>query len=99
MNVGERKWESGGKAVYMFGAEEINFFRPSGALSSSGLRTHGLRRGLRSCAAPRLWFSNSVQHFANPSWLVVLELLSEPVLARACMGSPRQARGRLFSLH
>jgi hypothetical protein len=32
----------------------INFFRPAGACNSFLLPTHGLRRGLHSCAASRL---------------------------------------------
>ena len=70
MNEGERKGEVGGEAVYKFGAEETDFFRP--------FTTHGLRRGLHSFAALRLWFSNSVQHSSFGNSLKPYRLSSLP---------------------
>jgi hypothetical protein len=54
MNEGERKGESCRRAVYKFGAEEIDFFRPSGACAIAPFTTHGLHRGLHSFAPSEL---------------------------------------------
>jgi hypothetical protein len=43
----------------------ISFFRPYGAWVIDGKSTHGLRRGLHSCAALRLGFRVSIGFLAQ----------------------------------